>query len=139
MTAGCGRNPIADISDQDQLTLYSIDGKRFGPGKNPDAAETFHDYPVLGHFDVIDGQQRRDLLAALRKGMSDGKQTAKCFWPRHAIRIVSGGKITDYLICFECYHVHIYSDESVTVRPIDGKQQEAFDRVLKDAGIPIAP
>jgi hypothetical protein len=139
INAGCGRNAIPDIADQDQLTLYSIDGKRFGPGKNPDAAETFYEYPVLGHIDMIDGQQRRDLLAALRNGLNEGKQTAKCFWPRHGIRIVSHGKTTDYLICFECSHVYIYSDVDVAVKPIERSHQAVFDELLKDASIPLAP
>ena len=136
---GCGCNAVPDLEDEGQLTLYSIDGKRSKPNQNPEGLETFHAYPVLGKMDVTDRQQRRELLAALNKGIAEGKQTMKCFWPRHAFRIVSRGTTTDYLICFECNHVHIYSDGPVTVKPIDREQQSVLDKYLKDAGIPLAP
>jgi hypothetical protein len=47
--------------------------------------------------------------------------------------------MTDYLICFECSHVHIYTDSDRAVKPIERGQQGVFDELLKDAGIPLAP
>jgi hypothetical protein len=127
-----------------QLTLFSIDGKgfdskRFRQGEIPQEVETFHDWPVLGKTEIVDGQQRLEVLAALRSAINQGKHTAKCFWPRHAIRIVSKGKMTEYLICFECAQVHIYRDGGVTVQAINGVQQDVLDQYLKDAGVPLAP
>lgn len=34
---------------------------------------------------------------------------AGCFEPRHGIKIVNKTKVTDLVICFQCYSVLIYS------------------------------
>jgi len=137
---GCGSGSVANLEVPDQLTLYSIDGRDFEPGKEPKVEEKFHGYPVLGKIEVKDLEKRKEIIATLKQGMarSDGKM-AKCFWPRHAIRAVEKGRTIDCVICFECYQLEVHEGRSKSVKPITREPQEVFNRHLKQADIPLAP
>jgi hypothetical protein len=108
---------------------------------NPRLAEDeFHNRRVLGRTAVTNPSTRARLAEALRNGAreSDGSVMA-CFNPRHGIRATRAGRVTDLVICFECRQVHVYRDGKragsflTTASP-----QAAFDRVLRDAGVPLA-
>jgi hypothetical protein len=139
--AGCGRDPVASPETADSLTLYSIDGRDFEPGKAPKSEETFHGYPVLGKVEVKEAAKRKEILSALKDGIahSDEKMMAKCFWPRHALRASEKGKTVDYVICFECYQLKIHSDGKVKTEPTTREPQSVLSKHLKDAGVPLAP
>jgi hypothetical protein len=88
---------------------------------------------------VIDDPKRREaLIAAFNRGIarSNGEE-AKCFWPRHALRLERDGKVTDYLICFQCLQFASYPGGQGGA--IDRSPQPTFDDELKRAGIPLAP
>jgi hypothetical protein len=54
---------------------------------------------------------------------------------------VHEGKTVDVLICFECYWVYVYLDdkeEPADRIAITRDAQPLFDKVLRDAGIPLA-
>jgi len=112
----------------DQLILYSIDG-RDDAGKPGKDVELFHNYPVLGKIEIKEAAKRDEILAALKSGIdkSDGT-VAKCFWPRHGIRVVEKGKTTDYVICFECVHLHQYTDVQRKTVPITPDPQYAVQQ-----------
>src|SRR5262245_42014235 len=90
---GCGRGSLNGLSDPEQLTLFSIDGRDEPQRGEAKAKESFHGYPVLGKIEITDPAQRRALLAALHDAIArnDGRM-AFCFWPRHGIRAVEKGK-----------------------------------------------
>src|SRR5690242_7905500 len=87
---GCGRGPALRVEVPDRLTLYSIDGKRDEPDRtlNQDPEKMFHGYPIMGKVEIDDPKRREALIAAFDRGIarSDGT-VAKCFWPRHALRL----------------------------------------------------
>jgi hypothetical protein len=153
LACGCGQSAakgpkadgkVADLEPDDRVTLYSIDGRAFSderlkPGELPEGVEDFHTYPVLGKVEIVDGSKRNELIAALRQSMEQGKEAAACFWPRHAIQIVSKGKTTDYLMCFQCGVVEIHAEGGHSSHLLAREQQAVFDGHLKDAGIPLAP
>jgi len=138
--AGCGGGSVLNLDAPEQLTLYSIDGRDFKQGEEPKTEEKFHGYPVLGKVEITDVDRRKEIVAALKKGMarSDGKM-AKCFWPRHAIRAVEKGRTIDCVICFECYQLEVHEGNSKSVKPTTREPQEVFNRHLKQAGVPLAP
>lgn len=140
LVAGCGRDSATGLDAPEQLTLYSIDGRDFEPGQRPKATEAFKGYPVLGKVEVTDPDKRKEITESLKKGLakSDGKM-AKCFWPRHAIRVVEKGRTIDYVICFECYQLETYKEDAKTVKPITKEPQQVLNRHLTDAGVPLAP
>jgi hypothetical protein len=136
---GCGREPSFQIQVPDRLTLYSIDGRQDDhddkPG--PDSGKTFYGYPVLGKVAIDDPKRREALIVAFNRGIarSDGTM-ANCFWPRHALRLEKDGKVTDYLICFQCLQFASYPGQGGGA--IDRSPQPTFDDELKRAGIPLA-
>ena len=79
-------------------------------------------------------------MAALHEGIANNDGTeAHCFWPRHALQTIDGGKTVDYVICFECFHVHVYEEGGPRYEKTTREPQAVFDQHLTRAGIPIAP
>lgn len=138
-----GRQFVRGVpTEVESATLYSIDGTDHGPSEAPSGAEKFHGFPVLGKIDLIDPGVRRDVLRALNEGVKQGGVFAKCFWPRHGLRAVSGGKQVDYVVCFACTQMRVYAEGSnpngkeVTISKYP---RETFNRVLNNAGVPVVP
>jgi hypothetical protein len=144
LVTGCGGKPPADQfpDDPDALTLYSIDGT--GTWQGPTKGPPLHDYPVLGWVEVIDPDQRREVMAAVKGAIRNAPlRRSACFFPRHVLRVTTGGKTTDLVICFQC--------ENYQVRNPDGSRREnpfgliardgqpLLDRILTDAGVALAP
>jgi hypothetical protein len=150
---GCGHksglalapaDSVPELKAGDKVTLYSIDGRAFADerlrlGELPEGTEGLHTYPVLGKVEIADGQRRGELISALKLSMEHGDKAAYCFWPRHAIRIDSNGKTTDYLLCFQCGRVEIHRESGSSSFLLGREDQAVFDGFLKDAGIPLAP
>ena len=138
--AGCGDGSVANLDVPEQLTLYSIDGRHFEPGKEPKVEEKFHGYPVLGKVEVTDPDRRKEIIAALNEGRARSNGTmAKCFLPRHAIRAVEKGRTVDYVICFECYQLEVHDGNSKRVKATTRDPQQVFNRHLRQAGVRLAP
>jgi hypothetical protein len=159
LVGGCGGQ--SSNRTPTELFVYSIAGT-FKPGPLPKDLETFHDYPVLGKISITDENERKSIMSTVRDSFdgNDGKLT-ECFWPRHAVRAIDNGKITDYLICFECSRMEIYSGESKldkSIKPtslLPGLKerliaaglpvpavtslQDDLNLRLTDGGIPLAP
>ncbi len=137
---GCRPDPVAAVATPGQLMLYSIDGRDYEPGQEPQADEKFHGYPVLGKVEIAESDRRREIFAALQDGMakSDGRM-ANCFWPRHAIRTLENGRTMDYVICFQCDQLELHVGDTKSVKPITRDPQPLFNKCLKEAGVPLAP
>ena len=137
---GCGADPLQGVDSPEALTLYSIDGRDFEPGQEPETKEKFLSYPVLGKLEITDAEERKEIIAALKNGITDSDGTmAKCFWPRHAIRASQNGETIDYVICFECYQLEIHSNGASKTEPTTRKPQIVLNRRLKNSNIPLAP
>ena len=82
---------------------------------------------------------RKKLVAAFEKGIEDSDGTiAACFNPRHAMRVTHNGKTPDFVICFECVQVYVFlGKEHMKTLLTTGSPQAAFDRVLKEAKVPL--
>jgi hypothetical protein len=116
---GCGCNWVGGQGTPEQLTLYSIDGRRLQPGQEVQANEKFHGYPVLGKIEIADADKRKEVFAALKEGLARSNGTmAKCFWPRHGIPAVEKGRTIDYVICFECLQLEAHEGDSKRVMPV---------------------
>ena len=136
--AGCRRDPVASLSNPEQLTLYSLHGQ--GHDAPPPTGEQFHGVQVLGKVDVTDAGRREELVAALKSGAAaPPKFTATCFLPRHGLRVIEAGKTVDFVVCFECFKFETYQGDSSELRNISREAQPAFDAVLTAAGVTLAP
>jgi len=99
----------------------------------------FHGYTVLGKTAIQDVAVRKKLVESFTKGMEGTITPAKCFEPRHGIRITQDGKTVDLVICFACsqFYVHDASGK-VTKYLVNATPEPLLDKELKDAGIPKA-
>ena len=84
-------------------------------------------------------QARKTLLAALEKGAKDNDGTvARCFDPRHGIRVKAGDKTIDLVICFACYQTKVFTGDKLSGDYLTtDSPQPALNRVLKDANVPL--
>jgi hypothetical protein len=127
-------------NNPDQLVLYSINGSDYPKGKEPKTAEKFARYPLLGKVEITDAKVRRELMSVLRLGVAQHYgAVAKCFWPRHAIRIITNGRTIDYIICFECEQIIEKEGEKWRRIPTTDSARDYFNSVLQQHGIPLAP
>lgn len=138
--AGCRPGSIDDLNAPEALTLYSINGGEAPVEQKDNSAENFHGSPVLGKTEITDAATRREIIAAIKKGMADSDGTmAKCFWPRHAIRAMENGKTTDYVICFQCLQLAIHEADDVRIEPITTSPKATLNQQLQSAGVRLAP
>jgi hypothetical protein len=143
VTIGCGVDSRDVLESADSITLYSIDGNDyFPPKKKPKTDEEFHSYPVLGKVEVTDASKLRQLVVALKEGIDEHGGGAKCFWPRHGVRVVRGNQWVDYVICFQCGNVYEYTSASGARYKEEGNHRkplkETLNKYLTDAGVPLA-
>ncbi len=120
------------LDKAETIEVYSLD-----PGDNNDP-KGFHGWKVLGKTAVKDAAKRTELLGALEQGLAESQGGAKCFIPRHGVRATYDGQTVDLVICFECSWVYVYyGDKDGPHLTTSKSPQPAFDKVLKDAGVPL--
>ena len=126
-----------------KLTLYSLKCD-FDYAVEPeklvaDERENFHGLLVLGKVDIKDAPTQRRILEALDKSKAQGDGIAKCFYPRHGVRVVDGGRETDYLVCFQCSWLQTFLDGKLKTEAeaVSRYAQPLFNQVLDDAKIPV--
>jgi hypothetical protein len=116
--------------------------------RKPDPKDAVREWKVLVKTAVKAAETRKALLAALDKGIADHADKRRkervlresgCFQPRHGIRATAGGQTVEVLICFECTPVYFYLGERRGRVDTDESPQSAFDKMLKDAGVSVAP
>jgi hypothetical protein len=121
--------------------LYSLDPelKTDKAGNAVKVKDGFHDWQVLGKTEVKGEAERKRLADALRLAAEDNfGMAAACFIPRHGIRLKGGGKTVDLVICFQCFSVQVFVDgERKEGFLTTGEPQQAFDAMLKSAGVKL--
>jgi hypothetical protein len=131
--------------DPDELTLFSIDGPTWEKQEGHLLPEQQKNglllgYPILGKVEITDRDQRRAVAAAVIEGTKYKGSVAACFYPRHAIRAVKAGQVIQVVICFECLRYQSYrGDQKAGSGGISGDAQPLLDKLLTDAGVPLAP
>ena len=124
----------AALEKAEKFELHSLD-----PDFGHDVKDGIYGWKSLGQTTVKDAQLRKKLVAALGDAIDNARASKKkCFDPRHAIRVIAGQKTYDFLICFECDYVYVYSDKKrVAIWNTTDRPKEALDKVLKDAKVPL--
>ena len=74
------------LQKAEQFELLSLDPEPVEGAKN-----TFHDYKILGRTTIKKASVRKEVVAALLKGMKGKIEPADCFNPRHGIRATHAG------------------------------------------------
>lgn len=142
VVSGCSKSDpsaptFAALEAAEQYELLSLDPTELSTAP-PDH---FHGWRILGRTSIADPATRKKLNDALRSGViaSDGA-VARCFDPRHGLRLTQGGRTTDLVICFHCEQAHVFIDgkRSERVLTTTASPQSTFDGELQAAGIPLA-
>jgi hypothetical protein len=127
----------AILQKAESFELISLHGIQ--PPEAPQAS--YYGYLELGRKKVDNAEVRRALVDAFEKGVAEYKgDGAKCFNPRHGIRVQYDGKTADFVICFECNQVRVYlAGDTGTVKSflVSSSPAEVFNKVLKEAGITL--
>ena len=125
------------VEAADKMTLYSLDDS---PTRSR-TAKTFHGYPVLGRV-VIDEAEFPKVIESLRRGIYGKSRPMRCWEPHHGIRVHSGKKIVDILLCFICEVMQHFSSAR-SRRHVWGQVGLAprgiLNRLLKKARVPQLP
>ena len=137
----------AALESADKLELFSLDPDRHQRIDEADdqksaAGTHFHGWKVLGSTQLTDRLERSKIIQMFQKGVDEsGDAAASCFIPRHGIRVVANGKTVDFVICFQCFQVEWFEDDQRRQEEIliARSPEPAFDRALKQAGVPLAP
>jgi hypothetical protein len=121
------------LEKAESLELYSLD-----PGSEEEKpVNNFHGWEILGAT-TVKGPAKKKLVTAFKVGVEEsGGAAAGCFNPRHGIRVKHGGKTYDFVICFECLSVSTFVDEEKGGFLIMPSPQPTFDKILKDARVPL--
>jgi hypothetical protein len=137
-------NVLKVLTEAETLTVFSLEP---APTEAEAAAskEKFHRYVVLGKTKLDGAVAKKPVLDALLQGIAEHNGVvANCFIPRHGLRAESGGKRVDLVICFQCFSIRIFENaedaegQETRVVYVSGTPQEAFDKVLKAAKVPLA-
>jgi hypothetical protein len=132
--------------DPDGVTLFSLDGrKQRSPldRDKPTDKEFLYEFPVLGRVSITDPELQRRVITAVKQDLDSSRDERYfCFFPRHLLRVVKGGRTIDFLICFQCNDYQVYVDGKPAkgrTRSVGTDSEELLNKLLTDAGVPVAP
>ena len=127
---------VTAFDGSETFVLYSLEPTASGDG----TAKGVDHWTVLGQVDPVAETDRAKIVKALWKGIAESDGTmAKCFDPRHAIRVTHRGRTVDCVICFACLQAEFTEGGRSTVVAITATPQPIFDAVLSASGVPLAP
>ena len=132
---GCGSS-----GSPDRLYIYSIDFRDRVTDSGQNDSDRFHGYLVLGKAEVETAADQVEIIDAIERGIkeSDGS-AAKCFDPRHGIRVFRGTTKRDYVICFECLQLDIFGPLRKERKTTTEAAKDVLNRVLENAKIDLVP
>jgi hypothetical protein len=128
-----------------EMTLISVDGTYDQPWHKPESipsGESFYRFPVFGEVEIADPNDRQAIISAIQQAVreAEGDEMAKCFYPRHGLRITTKEAIYEYNICFECAHLYKYvNSEKQLLTTTSQSPQKFLNTFFEKAGIPLAP
>ena len=96
-------------------------------------AEEFHGYSVLGKTEIKDEDFQGLIKRAFLDSLLGGKEAAKCFNPRHGLRISDDKTSVDLVICFECKNFVSYVEGQQGEGEISNSAEILYNQILKDA------
>lgn len=120
------------LEKAEALEVYSLDGEK-------NVKDGWHGAKVLGKT-AVKGDEAKKAGALVVKGVADGETGARCFIPRHGVRVTHEKKTYDLVICFECHWVYVYTDGATDPQqfPTSAAAEKALNGILTAAKVPLA-
>lgn len=131
---GCGALPSAALEVAESATTFEV--MAVDPGSQAAAAEDFHGHRIVWRTLVTDPAVQERILGVVNGGISRFATQARCFNPRHGVRVSRGARTVDIVICYECGSVHVHDGETFTSLPTTNVQpdlDEVFDKLASKA------
>ncbi len=124
------------MNEPTSVTVFSLH-----PGSTvaPWYRQRFHGFRILGQV-TVEGTEQKVVTASLKKILNDwnGAVPPCILEPRHGVRITRGGRTIDFLICFQCQKMFIFSGgPSHLDRSFTGSA-DALNAVLRAAHVKLA-
>jgi hypothetical protein len=119
-----------------ELILYSICPE---PKLTPKDNEVFsHGFKVLGSAAIKNKKDQNVIISEVTRAISTlFAMESACFNPRHCVRVTDGRIVYDFLICYECNYIALYSgEEKIAGIQIRGSG-DALNEILKKANVPL--
>jgi hypothetical protein len=128
---------IADAALTALKTADKIEVMALDPQGGDESKTAFHEYKVLAKTTVTDADARQAVAEAVANGVTEGGAIAKCFEPRHGLRVACKGTTYDFVICYQCSQIELYTgaDDPDVVATSDASRA-ALDKVLENADAP---
>ncbi len=124
----------AILDGAESIELLSIDPKDRPAGPGDD----FHGWKVLGRAALRDPDRRREVVAAVRRGVEEADDAEGCFEPRHGLRATKGGVSADLVICFSCRWIEVHAGGEATSVRTSGSPRSTFNTILRTATVELA-
>ncbi|HEX8373504.1 MAG TPA: hypothetical protein VF585_12035 [Chthoniobacterales bacterium] len=120
-----------------EVTLFSLDPKGDSAEANDSHPRLVH-WRILGKTNIVDVQQRRAAVTSLMDAILNfNGLIAKCFNPRHALRVKTSTRTYDFIICFECNSAAVWEGKKrLTSVGITGTQKP-LDDIFTAANVPL--
>ena len=132
-----------------EMTLYSLDpdlsyaNARLAAGTSTDAkveTNTFHEYRVLGQTKIDTTTDRVVVANEIRNAVDSWRgHQHLCFNPRHGVRVTDGRSSFDFLPCFECEYLLVFSGEQQVGATVIHRSPDTLNNLLRTANVPLAP
>lgn len=105
------------LRNAERLEIYSLFPENVREERLPKEVQSlppdqkFHGFRFFGKIETTDPKEIKLVWADLHHRINGKSSTSivYCFWPRHGIRAYHGNEIRDYVICFQCIALHVYS------------------------------
>lgn len=146
------RAPLGGLESPDTVTLISVDCRydtQLEEGETRDRLEQLYPgsgrheerHHSLGKVELTDELTRQELLEAVKADLNGEDYGAKCFEPRHLVRVTKGDDTWDYLICYTCSWYAVYHNRQRLqgLTYMRGSSRNLLDRLLAEAEIEILP
>lgn len=132
--------PGAFLQSAERLEIFSLYPYKPMGEDAPETQGEFREYGIMGKMEVGGRKEIEGVWRELHGNVYAGKGEiyTVCFSPRHGIRAYKGERVVDYLICFECGHMHIHEEgkEMYYVSINGGKGPVLLNKMLDGAGVP---
>ena len=133
---------VAALKTGTKFLLFSlepeIDRDILAPKPKPE--ESHHGFKILGSTELVDATSRSSAVAAITDAVRDFNGVlAKCFEPRHSVRVIAdNGTTYDFVACFQCHQIYVYrGKERIDTAGMTGSQKRLDDLLVK-AKVPLA-
>ena len=118
----------------DKGTLYSLEPW----DKAAPTDRTLHGFKIIGQMD-LDRRRAKSVAAEFRAAIARREgPMALCFDPRHALSVTSGGATYDFLLCYECGQLEVFSGDRLIADLSARGTAKTLNAIFSENNVPLS-